>query len=52
MQEKESIIVVWCELKILSIMPFKVLIIMYARICISYSEHLSLRWVKCCFDSI
>ena len=31
MQEKESIIVVWCELKILSIRPLKVLIIMYAR---------------------
>ena len=43
MQEKESIIVVWCELKILSIRPLKVLIIMYARICISYSEKLSLR---------
>ena len=43
MQEKESIIVVWCELKILSIRPLKVLIIMYARICIVYSEQLSLR---------
>ena len=31
MQEKESIIVVWCELKILSIRPLKVLIIMYAK---------------------
>ena len=43
MQEKESIIVVWCELKILSVRPLKVLIIMYARICMSYSEQLSLR---------
>ena len=43
MQEKESIIVVWCELKILSIRPLKVLIIMYTRIRISYSEQLSLR---------
>ena len=43
MQEKESIIVVWCELKILSIRPLKVLIIRYARIYISYSEQLSLR---------
>ena len=43
MQEKESIIVVWCDLKILSIRPLKVLIIMYERICISYSEQLSLR---------
>ena len=43
MQEKESIIVVWCELKILSIRPLKVLTIIYARICISYSEQLSLR---------
>ena len=43
MQEKESIIVVWCELKILSIRPLKVLILMYARIRIFYSEQLSLR---------
>ena len=31
MQEKESIIVVWCEMNILLIRPLKVLIIMYAR---------------------
>ena len=44
MQEKESIIVVWCELKILSLRSLiKVLIIKYARIFISYSEHTSLR---------
>ena len=43
MQEKESIIVGWCELKIPSIRPLKVHIIMYARICISFSEQLSLR---------
>ena len=40
MQEKESIIVVWYELKILSIRPLKVLVIMYARVCISYQLNL------------
>ena len=36
-------IFVWCELKILSLEPLKVLIIVYARICISYLEQKSLR---------
>ena len=45
MQENESIIVAWCELKILSLGLLKVLIIVNAGIFISYSERTSLIWV-------